>query len=121
MSRGRGRWHLQGALWRYQQRPERQLDFSGWRIPVSDLWECVEAGGVRHETGRLAGGGYQCRHPLQQPGGVGGILMPSEGATSPAAIGCCRRNTSTASRFWRDQQELERGVEIMRRALALFM
>ena len=46
--------------------------------------------------------------------------MPSEGATSPAASGCCRRNTSTASRFWRDQQELERGVEIMRRALALF-
>jgi len=46
--------------------------------------------------------------------------MPSEGANSPAASGCCRRNTSTASRFWRDQQELERGVEIMRRALALF-
>src|SRR4029077_4369071 len=42
------------------------------------------------------------------------------GATSPAASGCCRRNTSTASRFWRDQQELERGVEIMHRALALF-
>src|SRR5580693_5320251 len=46
--------------------------------------------------------------------------MPSEGATPPAASGCCRRNTSTASRFCRDQQELERGVEIMRRALALF-
>ncbi len=79
MSDCRGRWHLQGALWRRQQRPERQLGFAGWRLSLPDLRERLEAGRVRHQTGWLAGGGYQRRDPLQQPGGVGGILIRLHG------------------------------------------
>jgi hypothetical protein len=75
----RGRWHLQGALRRRQQRPERQLGFAGWRLSLPDLREHLEAGRVRYQTGWLAGGGDQRRDSLQQPGGFDGILISLHG------------------------------------------
>jgi urease accessory protein len=75
----RGRWHLQRALWRRQQRPERQLGIAGWRLSLPDLRERLETGRVRYQAGWLAGGSYQRGDPVQQPGGFGGILSPLYG------------------------------------------
>ena len=70
-----GRWHGQGSLRRHHQRPERQLDHAGRRISVSDLRECLETGGLRHSTGWLAQRSHQREDSLQQPAGIGGVLM----------------------------------------------
>ena len=42
----------------------RQLAHARWRLSLPDLWECLEAGGLRYQARRLIRGDYQCRNPL---------------------------------------------------------
>src|SRR5262249_35428625 len=76
---GSGRRHRQGTLWRRHQRAGRQLAHAGWRVPLPDLRQCCETGGLRHAAGRVAQRNHQREDSLQQPAGPGGILIPLHG------------------------------------------
>ena len=92
---------LQGAQRDRQQRPERQLAHAGRRLPVPALRQRLEAGRVPDAAGRLAGGGHQRGHPLQQLAGARGLLgrPPAAGRASarPAPPRAWRRTMSTDS------------------------
>jgi hypothetical protein len=76
VSEGSGRRHGQSSQHHRHQRTKRLLDYSGWSLSLPNLRKRLDARGLRHSVRRVAPGNHQGENSLQQPAGLGGVLIP---------------------------------------------
>ena len=69
------RWHLQGDRRHRRHRLERYVAVARRRLSVPDLRERLETSGLRRPAGWFARRDHQREYSVQQPTGLGGILI----------------------------------------------